>query len=122
VIFLDKIILENFSKKKKYIYILNKKKLKNRIKIYIYIYFIRAANWPRVLMYTRPTVGHVYINTRGQLAVRTNVHAANWPRVLKYTWPIVQLVLPRSTACMYVATYTRPTVRHVYSDRTRGEL
>jgi hypothetical protein len=23
---------------------------------------------------------------------------------------------------MYAATYTRPTVRHVYSDRTRGEL
>jgi hypothetical protein len=27
-----------------------------------------------------------------------------------------------SAACMYVATCTRPTVRHVYSDRTRGEL
>jgi hypothetical protein len=26
------------------------------------------------------------------------------------------------TACIYVATCTRPTVRHVYSDRTRGEL
>jgi hypothetical protein len=25
-------------------------------------------------------------------------------------------------ACIYVATCTRPTVRHVYSDRTRGDL
>jgi hypothetical protein len=44
------------------------------------------------------------------------------PRVLKYTRPIVQLVSTGSTACIYVATCTRPTVRHVYSDRTRGEL
>jgi hypothetical protein len=55
-------------------------------------------------------------------AASYNVHAANWPSVLKYTRPIVQLVLPRFTACMYVATYTRLTVCHVYSDRTRGEL
>jgi hypothetical protein len=34
----------------------------------------------------------------------------------------VQLVSTGPTACIYVATCTRPTVRHVYSDRTRGEL
>jgi hypothetical protein len=64
----------------------------------------------------------VYFNTRGQLAARILIHAANWPRVLKYTRPIVQLVSTGPTACIYVATCTRPTVRHVYSDRTRGEL
>jgi len=65
----------------------------------------------------------VYNNTRGQLlAACINVHAANWPRVLKYTRPIVHLAFPKSTACMYAATYKRPTVRHMYSDRTRGEL
>jgi len=50
------------------------------------------------------------------------LHAARWPRVLMYTRPIVHLAFPKSTACMYAATYTRPTVRHVYNDRTRGEL
>jgi len=63
----------------------------------------------------------VYFNTRSQLAARILIHAANWPRVLKYTRPIVQLVSTGPTACIYVATCTRPTVRHVYSDRTRGE-
>jgi len=64
----------------------------------------------------------MYNNTRGQLAARILIHAANWPHVLKYTRPIVQLVPTGSTACIYVATCTRPIVRHVYSDRTRGEL
>jgi hypothetical protein len=64
----------------------------------------------------------LYNNTRGQLAVRILIHAVNWPRVLKYTRPIVQLVSTGPTACIYVATCTGPTVRHVYSDRTRGEL
>jgi hypothetical protein len=50
------------------------------------------------------------------------IHVANWPRVLKYTWPTVQLVSTGFTTCIYVATCTWPTVRHVYSDRTRGEL
>jgi hypothetical protein len=58
--------------------------------------FIRAAIWQRVLM--------------------------NLPRVLKYTLPNVQLALPRSTACIYAANYTRLTVCHVYSYCTRGEL
>lgn len=70
-------------------------------------------------MYTRPDVGRVYINT---MAALINVHAANWPHVLKYTRPIVHLAFPKSTACMYAATYTRLTFSHVYSDRTRGEL
>jgi len=73
VIFLDKINLENFSKKKIY-------KIIYKIYIYIYIYFI-----------LRP-VGRVYYYTRGQMAACINVHAANWPRVLKYTRPTVQLV------------------------------
>jgi len=49
----------------------------------------------------------VYFNTRGQVAACILT---------------VQLVSPESTTCIYVATCTWPTVRHVYSDRTRGEL
>jgi hypothetical protein len=65
----------------------------------------------------------VYFNTRGQLlAACILIHAANWPRVLKYTRLIAQLVSTGLAACIYVATCTRPTVRHVYSDRTRGDL
>jgi len=65
----------------------------------------------------------VYNNTRGQqFAACIKIHAANWPRVLKYTRLIAQLVSTGVAACIYVATCTRPTVRHVYSDRTRGDL
>jgi len=53
----------------------------------------------------------VYNNTRGQLAALINVHAAN-----------CAFSTTKSTACMYAATYTRLTVRHVYSDCTRDEL
>jgi len=46
-----------------------------------------------------------------KLAACIKIHAAN-----------CAFSTTKSTACMYAATYTRLTVRHVYSDCTRGEL